>query len=95
MSKDEALKGIKSVLEEISDGLDGKKQEVTLQTRPIGDLIGFDSMMGVVATISCFEKFNLKVDLPSIFVGKDTNNNPCALTVEQVADRLVEISQKN
>jgi len=94
MNKEEILKIIISVLQEIEKNLGNEKTEITSRTRPIGDLAEFDSLTSITATIDCLECLKLNSDIQSLFVGNDSQGNPCALTVDEAADLLVEISTK-
>jgi hypothetical protein len=59
---------------------------VTPETRPIGDLAGFDSLNGVETTVEAIEL--IKKDLPfnNVFVDE---NKAKALTIREAAKRLL------
>ena len=65
---------------------------VTLETRPIGELPGFDSLNGVEITVEIIEF--IKKDLPfnNVFVAE---NKAKALTISEAAKRLLTFLNGN
>jgi acyl carrier protein len=90
MTKDKAIEVIIAVLKEIAEVLcEEDDVKIDVDTRPIADLGGFDSLAGVSATVDCLVYFKMENDMTSLFVEK---NN--ALTIGAAADRLVALSNK-
>lgn len=57
---------------------------VNLDTRPILDMPGFDSLNGVEATIEALDRLNLNLDFDNVFVDAEKT-----LTIQQAAARLL------
>lgn len=89
MSKDEAIQTIIEILKEMERAI-SEEANITAKTVPIGALKCFDSLASVAATIDCLVRFDLESDVQSLFIDKDR-----ALSVEEAADKLVEISKHN
>lgn len=71
-----------------------KGEEIYETTRPIGGLKGFDSLTSVILTAHCFEKFGISSDenIVSLCIGENKSGNPCALTVGEIADRILALT---
>jgi hypothetical protein len=67
-------------------------QEITAATKPIGDLMGFDSLTGAEATTLLAQRLGSSIGLKrgsaNVFVSPDGCR---ALTVREIADRLVTL----
>ncbi|MGN6369018.1 MAG: acyl carrier protein [Phycisphaerae bacterium] len=64
-------------------------EEITEMDKPIGDLIGFDSLNGVETTVLLADR--LQCDIPgdvNLFTSKDGRR---ALSVREVASRIQEL----
>jgi acyl carrier protein len=90
MTKKDIVILIKEVLVEIQDWNGEEETKITSNTVPIGGLAGFDSLSGVEFTV----QISKKIPIPD-------NENLCvscdkvkALSVGEIADRLVEITNK-
>jgi hypothetical protein len=96
MDRKEAIKVLVSILREYQDNIGEEVDELNESTRPIGDLRSFDSLTGVMATVHCYEKFHIESDIKgiSLFVGKNQRGLPCALTVGEIADRIITLTSK-
>ena len=81
-----------AVLQEIQQDIVDEPEPIDEETVPIGDLVEFDSLTSVEATINAlvtlgFEEFP---SYPSIFISKENE----ALTLGQVADRIMRLRLK-
>jgi len=96
MDRKEAIKLLVSILMEYQDARKEEVGELNESTRPIGDLRSFDSLTGVMVTLHCYEKFHIESDIKgiSLFVGKNQQGLPCALTVGEIADNIIALTSK-
>lgn len=93
MDKNEVIDTLMSILREHGKSLGDEETEITIHTRPIGGILGFDSLAGVTATIECFERLKCNCDtMISLFVGNDSQGLPHALTIKEAADKLMDIA---
>ncbi|WP_054697650.1 hypothetical protein [Geotalea toluenoxydans] len=75
MDRNEVVKALISILHEVqteAGEIVEMAEEIKEATRPIGGIGFFDSLTGVIVTVRCIEKFELKDDgkLISLFQGK-------------------------
>lgn len=93
MNRKEIVDSLSEILIEFQEDVTNDVADIDEDTRPIGDLPGFDSLAGIDATVHCVERFGLNDsdEVQSLFVGEDAQGRPCALTVGQVADRIMEL----
>jgi len=96
MDRKEALSLVVSIIEEIQRESGEDSEEISETTRPIGGLSGFDSLTGVILTVHCFEKFGIKNDenRVSLCEGINKSGHPCALSVGEIADRILTLLNK-
>ena len=96
MDRKETLRIIVSLLKELQKESGEEADEIYETTRPIGGLSGFDSLTGVILTVHCFEKFGIKNDghIISLCEGTNKNGHPCALSVGEIADRILTLANK-
>lgn len=74
-----------SVLEEVQ-GMSGRPcVGLGLDTKPIGDLDGFDSLSGVETTVMIEQRLGCKLEVESLFVSEDGKQ---VLSVREIEDRL-------
>jgi len=80
-----------NVLQEIQQTIVDEPEDIGEATVPIRDLLEFDSLASVEATVNAFAALKLEPSLscPSIFISKDSK----ALTLGQVADRILELNE--
>jgi hypothetical protein len=81
-----------AVLQEIQQNIVDEPEPIDEDTVPIGDLVEFDSLASVEATVNAlvalgFEEFP---SYPSLFISKENK----ALTLGQVADRILRLKLK-
>lgn len=84
-----------TILKEIQADAGENVDNIDESTRPIGGIKCFDSLRGVCATVVCMEKFNIAEDnkIMSLFEGK-CNGIPFALTVGEIADKIMAMTSK-
>jgi acyl carrier protein len=58
------------------------------ESRPVGDLDGFDSLSGVEVTVAIEQKLECKFEIESIFTSDDGKR---ALNLKQISDRVSNI----
>jgi len=94
MNRKEVVQKLIGLLVEIQNEVGEEIEQIKEATRPIGGIGCFDSLRGVVLTVRCIEKFEIKDDgkLVSLFEGKK-NGIPFALTVGEIADRIVSLTK--
>jgi len=96
MDRKETLSVIVSILKEIQRESGEDVDEINETTRPIGGLRGFDSLTGVILTVHCFATFGIEDNgkVISLCEGTNRSGHPCALTVGEIADRIVTLTSK-
>ena len=90
MTRNEVIKVIIEKLTEIQEIGDHEKVPISNKTIPIGELPGFDSMNGVECASMIDEVFGIG-DIGNICASKDGKR---ALTVSEIADRILEITSE-
>ena len=95
MDKKEVVKKIISILEENQKEIGEEAPEIGEKTRPVGDLIKFDSLMGVALTVTCCKIFKISDvhKIESLFVDENDKGFPFALNVGQIADRILTLTK--
>ena len=95
MDRKEALRIIVTILKEIQKASGEDGDEINETTRPIGGLSGFDSLTGVILTAQCFATFGIENNEKVISLCEGTKSgHPCALTVGEIADRILTLTSK-
>jgi len=96
MNRDEVLIVVVEILQELQASLGEEAEEIDDMTKPIGGLRKFDSLTGVEATVICLERFEIddSKKIMSLFVGEDKEGRPYALTVGEIADRIMKLKKK-
>ncbi|HPS54162.1 MAG TPA: hypothetical protein PLP05_01055 [Sedimentisphaerales bacterium] len=87
MTRSEAIVIVVEKLEEIQDFSNEEKVRITETTKPIGGIPGFDSMNGVEFAAMIDEVVHIG-EVGNLCVSKDGTR---ALTVSEIADRILEI----
>ena len=93
MTRQEAEAALVSVIGEIQEMSGRESLEIGTKTKPIGDVPGFDSLNGLEATVGVAAR--LRMDIPNeanIFINKAGDT---ALSVEEIAGRIMEIAQSS
>lgn len=93
MDRKEIVKTLIEILKENQEVIGEEVGEINVKTRPIGDLLKFDSLMGVDVTVTCCIKFGIADDkkILSLFVGENDKGFPYALNVGEVADLVLTL----
>lgn len=79
---------LKEIQAEVSEG--GEVEEIDINTRPIGGLRHFDSLLGELVTVRCFAQFDIKDDGKTISLLTPKKGDE-ALTVGEIADRILAL----
>lgn len=89
MSADEIRKHLVDVLKQVSDLGGHEWAGIAASKKPIGDLIGFDSLCSIEATVLIEEKLGCeRLCDGSLFISEDGCN---ALTVQEVVERIQQL----
>lgn len=93
MKRDDVVTGLVVILKEVLSLLGEEVEEIEETVRPIGGFAKFDSLVGVEVTGECLERFDLDetTKIVSLFEGNDKHGRPYALTVGQIADKIVKL----
>jgi acyl carrier protein len=62
--------------------------DLNSESRPLGDLEGFDSLSAVEVTVGVEQKLGCKLDVESIFTSEGGKS---ALSLKQIGERVVEM----
>jgi len=92
MKREDVVKALIVILKEIQSEVSDEVEEIVVSTCPVGGMSHFDSLMGVVATARCFEKFELKDEKTVSLFESKKHCEP--LTVGDVADRIISLKSK-
>ena len=94
MERKDVVKKLITIFMELQSEAGDDAEIIDESTRPIGGIKCFDSLRGVCATVKCLEEFNIDEEkIVSLFEGKH-NEIPCALTVGEVADKILAMIKK-
>lgn len=95
MEREYVVKTLIAILKEIQGQVseDGIVEEVDINTRPIGGMKYFDSLLGEYATVRCFEKFDITDDGKTLSLLADKKTGE-ALTVGEIVDRIISLKAK-
>lgn len=85
MSLSRIQTAILEVLREVQEMSGRVWRGLSADARPIGDLEGFDSLLGVEATVLVELKLDCRLDLNTVFVSGD---GKVALSVREVAEQI-------
>lgn len=93
MKREYIIKVLIAILKEIQSEIGDEVEEIGVSTCPFGSMGGFDSLMGVVVTARCFEKFDIKDDnkIVSLF---EPNKSSEPVSVRDVADKIIILKGK-
>lgn len=92
ISREDILEILINALQEAQQDIVDEQEEITESTRPIGDLKYFDSLTSVAVTVHCAAALDWKdpPSFPTLFLRKPG----VALTVDEVADRIMALIKK-
>lgn len=93
MKREDVVKALIAILQETQSELCDEVEEINVSTCPVGGMSLFDSLMGVVVTARCFERFNIQDDnkTVSLFESKKYGE---PLTIGDVADKIMTLKSK-
>lgn len=94
MDKNEVVGMLIKILKENQKDIGEDVGDIDEKTRPIGDLVKFDSLMSVAVTVTCCKIFGISEDknIQSLFVGENDKGFPFARSVGQVADAVLTLN---
>ena len=84
-TRERVLQAIAEVVRETQEASGHPTATIEGSLRPVGGLEGFDSLLGVEATILLEQKLGVKFSTESVFV-----TNQAASSVAEIADRVLE-----
>ena len=90
MTLESVKKTIAGVIQELQQTSGRPCGELTGSTKPIGDLIGFDSLSAIEATIAIEAALGQGLDVDNVLVA-ETNGRKRALTIAGAAERIMTI----
>jgi hypothetical protein len=83
---------LRAILTQVQELSGHETQEITPDTKPIGDLVGFDSLTGVEATTLLAQKLESSIGRKRWRANLFVSDDGCrALTVREIADRLTTL----
>ena len=93
MKREFVIEVLITILKEIQSEVRNEVEEIGVSTCPFGSMGGFDSLMGVVVTARCFEKFDIKDDnkIVSLF---EPNKSGEPVSVGDVANKIIILKGK-
>ena len=93
MEREDVVRVVIVILQELQSEIGEEVQEIGISTCPVSDMGGFDSLIGVVVTARCIDKFDIKDDkkMVSLFESKKSGE---PLTVGEVADKIITLKSK-
>jgi len=89
MTVDTTIKAIVNVLEELQRVSGRPCGQLTGSTKPIGDLVGFDSLSGIEATVALEAALDLKLETDNALVA-EVKGRKRALTITEAAERIAK-----
>lgn len=90
MTVDAVTKMIISVLEELQRVSGRACSQLTGSTKPIGDLIGFDSLSAIEATVAIEAALGKELNIDNLLVA-EINGRKHAVTITAAAERIVNV----
>ena len=96
MEKRQIAEILIGILKQVQADLGDEPEEITPSTIPIGGIRGFDSLMGVVVTVSIAQTFDLPDDekLDKLFLKSNQKGETTYFSVDQIADKILELKQR-
>ena len=85
------------ILNDVQEGVSDEKERITGRTCPLQDLFNFDSLASVMTTGQILEEIGEDEDskIQNLFVAEDSNGRLYALTINEIAKTIVELSNGN
>jgi hypothetical protein len=95
MDRDEVVAILVEILTEMQADCEGDPANLVINenTKPLDDLVNFDSLTGVQATCLCLERIPLRNSekIITLFESHSSKDGRFALTVGSVADRILSL----
>jgi hypothetical protein len=88
VTKDEIRTAVTAAIAEVEERCGRAVPPLPGQTRPVTDLAGWDSLLGVEATLIVEEKIGRELRIESIFV--TDNDTPSARSVDEIVNVLFD-----
>lgn len=92
MKREDIIETLIAMLKELHSELCDDEVDIDPSTCPVGGMSHFDSLMGVIATVRCFDKFNITDEKTVSLFESKKNGEP--LTIGDVADKIVTLIGK-
>jgi hypothetical protein len=91
LSREKVIESLVDALMEVQRDVVDEPEPIDENTRPIGDLLNFDSLTSVSVTLNCLTALGFEElpSFPSIFIDKRRD----ALTVGEVANRIITLQK--
>lgn len=93
MKREDVVKALIAILQETQSELCDEVEEINVSTCPVGGMSLFDSLMGVVVTARCFERFDIQDDKKTVSLF-ETKKSGEPLTIGDVADKIISLKSK-
>jgi hypothetical protein len=93
MKREDVVEALIVILKEIQSEVSDEVEEIDVSTCPVGGMSHFDSLMGVVVTARCFERFDIKDDKKTVSLFEEKKSGE-PLTIGDVADRIITLKSK-
>jgi hypothetical protein len=93
MNREDVVEALIVILKEIQSEVSDEVEEINVSTCPVGGMSHFDSLMGVVVTARCFEKFDIKDDNKTVSLFEEKKSGE-PQTIGDVADRIISLKSK-
>lgn len=85
MDREKVMKVVVSEVEKVQESSGREKCDIDIQTRPIGDTTGFDSLNGIEVTVALSESLDHEFSDNNLFVSSDGQK---ALSIEEVTENV-------
>ena len=93
MNREDVVNALIIILNEIQSEVSDEVEEIDVSTCPVGGMSHFDSLMGVVVTARCFERFDIQDDKKTVSLF-ETKKSGEPLTIGDVADKIISLKSK-
>ena len=92
LAKSDVVTKIVTICLKVQRDMEVEEQDINPDTKPLVDLMEFDSLVSVSATVDLITYYNLpeKDIKASLFLDKD--NHP--LSISEIAEKIIEIASK-
>jgi len=90
MNKEEVAKVLIQVLREIQLDNGREEEPISLETRPVGGISGFDSLNIIEATVVLIDKISPKITEKVFNIDKIVQGKQCP-TVDEISNAIVKL----